>query len=205
MLDLAIDRLEVSVYTVPLPEPEADGTLSWDKVTMVVAEPQAGGARGLGFTYGAPACATYIRDKLADVVAGCDPMDVPGAWAAMVKAIRNDGRPGLVSSSIAAVDMGLWDLKARLLDVPLCRLLGPVRTEVPVYGSGGFCSLTDERLADQLSSWVHGDGIPRVKMKIGANWGSEPERDLERITLARKAIGDRAELFVDANGGYTRK
>jgi len=143
MADLSIDRLDVSVYSIPLPEPEADGTLTWDRVTVVLAEPVAGGVRGLGFTYGAAACAAYIRDKLADVVVGRDPMDVPGTWAAMVRAIRNDGRPGLVSSSIAAVDAGLWDLKAKLLEIPLCRLLGAVRTEVPVYGSGGFCSLTE--------------------------------------------------------------
>src|SRR5437868_10653468 len=57
----------------------------------------------------------------------------------------------------------------------------------------------------QLGTWVHEQGIPRVKIKIGANWGAEEDRDLERIALARKAIGDRAELFVDANGAYGRK
>jgi L-alanine-DL-glutamate epimerase-like enolase superfamily enzyme len=119
----------------------------------------------------------------------------------MVRAIRNHGRPGVVSMSIAAVDTALWDLKARLLGVPLARLLGLVREAVPVYGSGGFTSYGDERLAEQLSEWVHGRGIPRVKMKVG----SHPERDPDRVYLARKAIGDAAELFVDANGAYSVK
>ena len=72
-------------------------------------------------------------------------MDVAGTWEAMVRAIRNAGRPGVVSMAIAAVDIALWDLKARLLDLPLVSLLGSVRDAVPVYGSGGFTSLTDER------------------------------------------------------------
>src|SRR5207247_5705952 len=115
------------------------------------------------------------------------------------------GRPGLASMAIAALDSALWDLKAKLLEQPVARLIGTFREEVPVYGSGGFTSFSDERLAEQLDGWVHGQGILRVKIKIGEAWGSREERDLERVALAHKSIGDRAELFVDANGAYTRK
>jgi L-alanine-DL-glutamate epimerase-like enolase superfamily enzyme len=200
-----IERLDVSVYEVPTERPESDGTLSWDRTVVVVAEPTAGGVTGLGFTYGTGACATLILDVLADVVVGADAMEVPGAWVRMVRRIRNFGRPGIASMAIAAVDAGLWDLKARVMEIPLYRLLGPVRDRVPVYASGGFTSLADDEVADQLGGWVHHDGIPRVKMKIAAGWGEDPRRDLTRIELARKAIGPQAELFVDANGGYSRK
>src|SRR5881396_549081 len=111
---MVIDGLDVTVYTLPLEEPEADGTLAWRETTMVVAEPTADGVTGLGYTYGSSACATLIHDKLEEVVVGSDPMDVPGVWTEMVKAIRNDGRPGIVSMAIAAVDTALWDLKAKL-------------------------------------------------------------------------------------------
>jgi L-alanine-DL-glutamate epimerase-like enolase superfamily enzyme len=202
---VTVDRLDVSVYTIPTEEPEADGTLAWESTTVVVVEAGGDGASGLGFTYGAAACATLIEEKLRDQVIGRDPMDVPGAWGAMVRSIRNLGRPGVASMAIAAIDTALWDLKARLLEQPLCGLLGMVREEVPIYASGGFVSYTDDRMTDQLRGWVNDDGIPRVKIKIGESWGTKEERDLERVTLARKAIGDRAELLVDANGGYTRK
>jgi L-alanine-DL-glutamate epimerase-like enolase superfamily enzyme len=96
------------------------------------------------------------------------------------------------------VDVALWDLKARLLELPLCRLLGAVRDRVPVYGSGGFTSYDDARMQDQLAGWV-ARGIPRVKMKVGA----DPGRDALRVRRARQAIGADAELFVDANGAYT--
>ena len=202
---MTLGALDTSVYTVPTEVPEADGTLEWTSTTVVVVELTADGATGLGFTYGPAACATLIDEKLRDEVLGRDPMDVPGAWEAMVRSIRNVGRPGVASMAIAAVDTALWDLKARLLDQPLSRLLGSVRQEVPVYGSGGFVSFTDHQLTDQLRGWVHDDGIPRVKIKIGEAWGTREHRDLQRVSLARKVIGDRAELFVDANGGYTRK
>jgi L-alanine-DL-glutamate epimerase-like enolase superfamily enzyme len=123
----------------------------------------------------------------------------------MVGAIRNVGRPGVASMAIAAVDIALWDLKAKLLDQPLCRLLGMARDEVAVYGSGGFTSYTDDQLAAQLAGWAHGQGIGRVKLKVGTAWGSRPERDVARVQLARKVIGDEVALFVDANGGYRRK
>ncbi|MBW8824979.1 MAG: mandelate racemase [Acidobacteria bacterium] len=196
---MPIDELAVSAYTLPLDEPESDGTLTWTATSVVVAEPRAEGVQGLGFTYGPTACAHLISELLAGVVLGRDPMDVPGAWTAMVRAIRNTGRPGVASMAIAAVDTALWDLKARLLEQPLARLLGMARTKVPVYGSGGFISMTDDALAAQLGGWVHDQGIPRVKIKIGS------DRDSERVAHARRAIGPDAELFVDANGAYSRK
>jgi L-alanine-DL-glutamate epimerase-like enolase superfamily enzyme len=202
---MKVDGLDVSVYTVPTEEPESDGTFTWTSTTVVVVEPHAGGQTGLGFTYASAACATLIRELLAEVVVGADPMDVRGTWAEMVAAIRNLGRPGICSMAIAAVDTGLWDLKARLLGQPLAGLLGAVRDRVPVYGSGGFTSYTDDELVAQLTGWAQGDGIGRVKMKVGTAWGSRPRRDLERVARVRQALGDQVELYVDANGGYTRK
>jgi L-alanine-DL-glutamate epimerase-like enolase superfamily enzyme len=102
--------------------------------------------------------------------------------------------------AISAVDAALWDLKARLLNLPLVTLLGPVREAIPVYGSGGFTSYSSDQLQHQLVGWVR-DGITRVKMKIGRH----PVDDLARVKVAREAIGPKTELFVDANGAYHRK
>ncbi len=132
-------------------------------------------------------------------------MDISGTFGAMVKAVRNAGRPGAVGYAISAVDVALWDLKARLLDLPLHRLLGAVRDRVPVYGSGGFTAYDKRQLRDQLTHWALEQRIPRVKIKIGESWGHDPARDLERMHQARTIVGEDVELFVDANGGYARK
>ena len=205
MIDATIDSVDVSVYTVPTDAPEADGTLSWDSTTMVLVRARSGDTEGTGWTYGPPACASVITDTLAGLVHGRNVLDVGGAFDAMIKAVRNAGRPGAVGYAISAVDVALWDLKARVLDVPLHRLIGAVRDEVPVYGSGGFTSYDPRQQQEQHNRWVNVQQIPRVKIKIGESWGTDIRRDLDRMSQARQVIGVDVELFVDANGGYDRK
>ena len=195
-----VDEVEVTAYTVPTDEPESDGTLAWTSTTIVVVECRAGGEAGLGYTYGDVATARLVDSLLADVVVDLDALEVGAAWEAMVGRLRNAGRPGLGFMAVAAVDIALWDLKARLLGLPLTTLLDARHDAVPVYGSGGFTSYSPERLAAQLAGWVE-EGIPSVKMKIGRR----PEEDAARLRTAREAIGPDAALFVDANGAYTRK
>jgi L-alanine-DL-glutamate epimerase-like enolase superfamily enzyme len=199
-VEVAVEGLEVAAYTVPTDAPEADGTLSWTETTIVVVHARAGGERGLGYTYADVSTAKLVQSKLASIVEGCDAMSPQGAWMQMVRQIRNLGRPGITSMAIAAVDLALWDLKARLLGLPLCRLLGMAHDSVPVYGSGGFTAYSVSRLQEQLAGWAE-RGIPRVKMKIG----SVPQDDPARVRAAREAIGPGVELFVDANGAYFRK
>jgi L-alanine-DL-glutamate epimerase-like enolase superfamily enzyme len=194
-----IERIDVAAYTIPTATPESDGTLEWHATTLVLVEARAGGAVGMGYSYADTATATLIRDKLAALVRARDALAVTDCWNVMVREIRNLGRPGIASMAIAAVDNALWDLKCRLLDVPLVRLLGDAREAVPVYGSGGFTSYSIAELEAQLSGWVDA-GIRQVKMKVGR----APHADAARARVARKAIGD-AALFVDANGGYSRK
>jgi len=202
---LAAPRVEAPVtavralaYAVPTDGPESDGTFAWERTTVVLAEVDAAGETGLGWTYGSPAAAAVVEGELADAVAGTSALDTGAASLAMRRALRNAGYPGIGATAVSAVDVALWDLKAKLLGLSLAALLGPVRGEVPVYGSGGFCTYSGDRLARQLAGWVE-SGIPRVKMKVGR----EPERDHERVAVARRAIGDDAELYVDANGAFT--
>ena len=201
--DVRVEDLHVAVYTIPTDQPEGDGTMSWSRTTMVTVQARAGGQVGFGWTYAAAAAADVVCDQLRDDACGRDALDVPAAWAAMQKQLRNVGRPGIASCALCAVDVALWDLAARLLDLPLVRLLGRARDDVPVYGSGGFTTYDDDTLRQQLRGWVEGDGIRRMKIKIGESWGTREDRDLARVRVARETIGDDAELFVDANGGYT--
>ncbi len=203
--DVPVEAVSAAAFTVPTDSPEGDGTLTWDSTTMVMARASAAGVTGIGWTYGLAAAANVITDKLADVVRGCSALDVPAANDAMCRAVRNAGKPGLVAMAISAVDIALWDLKARVLGVPLVRLLGAARPDVPVYGSGGFTTYDDKQLEEQLRFWAEEQGIPRVKIKIGESWGRDERRDLARAEFARDIVGDDVEFYVDANGGYTRK
>ncbi len=195
-----IRGISAEAFRIPTDAPESDGTLEWHDTTVVVVHATGGDATGLGYTYSTAAAAVIVEQLLADVVRGLDAVDVEACYDAMVRAVRNLGRQGVAATAVSAVDAALWDLKARLFDVPLVSLLGAARPAVPVYGSGGFTSYAVDRLTEQLAGWASA-GLPAVKMKIGR----DPAADRERVRAARAAIGARVALFVDANGAYDRK
>jgi len=196
----SIDRIDVDTYTIPTDAPESDGTLEWDETTILVVHAASGGVTGLGYTYAAAAAGQIAASLLAGIVCGRDVMDVEACYVAMRQAVRNIGRDGVAATAISAVDIALWDLKARLLDVSLVALLGAARKSIAVYGSGGFTSYSLDRLQEQLAGWVNA-GIGAVKMKVGR----DADADRVRVRAARQAIGPAPQLFVDANGACTRK
>lgn len=195
-----VEGIRVRALRIPTDEPESDGTLEWSSTTMVIVEARGGGETGLGYTYADDATARLIADKLAPEVIGREIFAIPQTWQAMVRLCRNLGRPGVVSMAIAAVDIALWDLKAKVLQVSLVDLLGRVREAIRAYGSGGFTSYSTRRLCEQLAGWADA-GMTMVKMKVGR----DPAADGMRVREVRQAIGDDPRLLVDANGAYNRK
>jgi L-alanine-DL-glutamate epimerase-like enolase superfamily enzyme len=202
MNDAPLRTLQAASYLIPTDLPEADGTLAWDRTTLVVVHAEADGHLGTGWTYSTPAAGLVVTSVLAEVIEGLSVLDVPACTEAMYRAVRNFGSRGIAAAAISAVDIALWDLKARLLGTALTGLLGGA-APVPIYGSGGFTTYDSKQLSEQLVGWVDDLQIPRVKIKIGESWGHNQDRDLKRVALARAVIGEQAELYVDANGGYT--
>lgn len=198
--EATITGLRADAFSIPTDLPEADGTFAWDTTTLVVVEVDAGDRTGIGYTYTDASAVGLIRGALTNAVLHHDAWDIQALWAAMQKRVRNLGREGMAATAISAIDCALWDLKAKLLDLPLVRLLGAARESVPIYGSGGFTTYTDAQLSEQLGAWVVDDGCRWVKMKIG----TAPARDPERVRTARDAIGE-SGLFVDANGAFSGK
>lgn len=198
--EVRLEEISVEAFEIPTDAPESDGTFEWSSTTLVIVRAPGGGQCGLGYSYASRAAATVIRDTLAPAIRGCDCLDIPGAWRAMAASVRNAGSRGVCANAISAVDWALWDLKAKLLGLPLVSLLGRAADSVEIYGSGGFTSYDDARLARQLSGWVERDGCRAVKMKVGR----DKARDPARVRCARSAIGD-AALYVDANGAWSRK
>jgi L-alanine-DL-glutamate epimerase-like enolase superfamily enzyme len=145
-----LEKLKVSAYTIPTDLPEGDGTLDWNETTLVLVQASAGSKTGLGYTYADSSTARLIQDKLLPLLPGHDLSDIPALWDGMKRVTRNLGHSGIAAMAISAVDTALWDLKARILGLPLCNLLGIVRSAIPLYGSGGFTSYTLEQLREQL-------------------------------------------------------
>ena len=194
--DARIDGVEVSAYEVPTAtEKESDGTLEWDSTTLVVVEIQCGEHTGLGYTYCDKAAASVIESKLSSIIEEADPLMPERAWAQMQVQARQLGHEGIAAMAISAVDVGLWDLKAKLLGVCLADALPRFRESVPIYGSGGFCNYSQDELREQVRGWVD-DGFRSVKIKVGRDAVADPRR----VELVRSVAGDEVEVMVDANG-----
>ena len=194
--DARIDGVEVSAYEVPTAtDKESDGTLEWDSTTLVVVEIQCGEHTGLGYTYCDKAAASVIESKFSSVIKQADPLMPENAWAQMQVQARQLGHEGIAAMALSAVDVALWDLKAKLLGVCLADALPRFRESVPIYGSGGFCNYTQEELREQVRGWVD-DGFRSVKIKVGRDAVADPRR----VELVRSVAGDEVEVMVDANG-----
>jgi L-alanine-DL-glutamate epimerase-like enolase superfamily enzyme len=199
-VDAPIESVEARAYRIPTDSPESDGTLEWDATTMVYVEVRAGDETGVGYTYADASAANVVSGLLAPALHEKDGLATARRYAEMIGAVRNNGRGGICAMAISAVDLALWDLKAKMRGVPLFALLGAARESVAAYGSGGFTSYSERELQRHMTAWT-ALGLERVKMKIGR----EPERDPQRVAGVRKAIGHDVELFVDANGAYDVK
>jgi L-alanine-DL-glutamate epimerase-like enolase superfamily enzyme len=195
-----IDEADISIYTIPTDAPEADGTFQWNSTMLVLAELKGAGAFGLGYTYGSQAVAVIARHLAEKCVIGQTVCSLPHIHQSMRAQVRNNGNQGVTAMAISALDIALWDLKAKHLNCPVSELIGIFENSVAAYGSGGFTSYSNAQLTRQLAGWAEG-GFSSVKMKIGSNPASDPER----VSAARKAIGPDVALFVDANGAYDAK
>lgn len=203
--DAVIDAISLTAYEVPTTTDgrelaETDGTARWSSTSVLVVELEAGGETGLGYAYTPGSAGAIAQDLLAPLVLGEDPLRTGRHFWAMAEAVRNAGWAGVCAGAISAMDVALNDLAARLLGIPLVTFVGGARDRVMAYGSGGFTSYTDAQLERQLAGWAD-QGIRAVKMKVG----TDPAADPARVAGARRAIGDGIELFVDANGAYSRK
>jgi L-alanine-DL-glutamate epimerase-like enolase superfamily enzyme len=193
-----VQQIKTSAYKIPTDSPEGDGTLNWSSTTLVLVEAEGGGKTGIGYTYAHEATAHFIRQTLAPIVKESPVFDIENITGTLIREIRNSGTCGIAMMAVSAVDNALWDLKAKLLNLPLCKLIGQQRREIAIYGSGGFTTYSKERLQQQFGDWEK-EGIRFMKMKVGA----EPAKDILRMQHAREAMGDDAQMMIDANGAYT--
>ncbi len=163
------------------------------------------GIDGLGVGISSPSVRAVVEGSLQPILLGEDPFCIERLWERMFWRVRGYGRKGVAFCAISAVDIALWDLKARALGVPLYRLLGPYHERVPIYGSGGWTNLDEHELVAEQLDYVTRLGVRAVKMKVAKDFGRAEREDIQRVAAVRKAIGHEIELLIDANNGYYAK
>jgi len=155
------------------------------------------GASGMSIT-GAGKINRAFIEELAPYVVGEDPLNNERIWEKMYWATLQNGRRGAAVIAQSALDIAVWDLKGKILNQPVHRLLGGHRDTVPSYGSGVNLNYTDEELVEEMSGYAK-SGFGMVKMKIGRK---DPAEDLRRVKLVREAIGP-VHLALDVNNGWS--
>jgi L-alanine-DL-glutamate epimerase-like enolase superfamily enzyme len=193
-------QVRVRAFEVPTKTKERDGTLEWQSTKLVTVELTEENVTGLGYTYADAATAQAIVEHGASEIKDSTASDHHLLLANIKKKFRNLGNAGITSMALSAIDVALWDLRAKKMNVPVQELLGRKRDCVPFYGSGLFINLSDEETKEEID-YFSSFGMKSFKMKIG----STPEEDLRRAEFVRKHIGKEAGLFVDANGAYDVK
>lgn len=206
-----IAAIKLSLAWVPLATPISDAKVftgrqkPLTRVAMLFAEIETkDGHTGLGFSYskraGGPGMYAHARE-VADALIGENPADIGRLWNKLVWAGASVGRSGLSTQAIAAIDIALWDMKAKRAGLPLGRLLGAWRDGVPSYNtSGGFLSSPLPEVLDNVEKSI-ASGIGGIKIKVGH---PDPRVDLSRLEAVAKQIDGRVALMVDANQQWDR-
>lgn len=197
-----IARVDVHLVSAPVPSGFADATRKVESVGFTVVRVTTDrGLEGIGLTYhevGGEATRSLILRNIAPKIVGRDPLETEAIWEELFHYLRGVGRKGLTFCALSAVDIALWDLKGKIVGLPLYRLLGGNRTRVPVYASGGWTSYDDDELVAEMLDMV-GQGYTHVKFKVGVDGARNPRRDALRVRKVRDAVGPEVRLLIDAN------
>jgi L-alanine-DL-glutamate epimerase-like enolase superfamily enzyme len=209
-----LDRIEsvtLSSVTLPLPNPISDAKVftgrqrPMTEVAFLFAEVTTeDGHEGVGFSYskraGGPAQFAHASEVAPDLI-GEDPSDIGRLWTKLVWAGASVGRSGASTQAIAAIDVALWDLKAKRAGLPLAKLLGAHRNSVRCYNtSGGFLHESVEQVKDNATRTLE-NGVGGIKIKVGLPDSAE---DLRRVRAVREHLGDGVPFMVDANQQWDR-
>lgn len=200
-----IAAAQVHLVAAPVEAGFADATRKIETLGFVIVRIITDdGQEGIGITYnevGGEATAELIRRTMVPRLIGRDPLETEVIWQEFFHYLRGVGRKGLTYCALSAVDIALWDLKGKLLGVPVYKLLGGNSTRVPVYASGGWTSYSDDELVAEVTGMV-AMGYTAVKFKVGVSGGTNLRRDAERVRKVREAVGPDIRLMIDANNCF---
>ena len=197
-----IAQVEVFLVTYPIKGGLADATRKVENIGYTIIQMTTEqGHIGIGLTYnevGGEATKVLIEESIAPRLIGQSPFETEVIYQDLVQYLRGVGRKGLTFCAISAVDIALWDLKGKILGIPLYRLLGGNKTKIPVYASGGWTSYDDDQLVEEMKSFVSA-GYETIKFKVGVDGGQNLSWDVKRVAKVREAVGPEIGLILDAN------
>ena len=185
-------------------KPIADATHTISKIAFYVVEMELeSGVRGQGYLLSFHYSPNAIEGALRDA---CEFMNAGNYDVSEMVKVKQDwdmeaeyfGNTGINTCAIAAVNIAMWDAWGHVVDQPIWKMLGSGAQKIPVYGSGGWISYSDEELLEEVLDYKS-RGFTAVKIKVGSSKGVE--HDLHRLKTCRDALGDNVAIMMDANQG----
>lgn len=199
---MKVRKVDARTVIVPLERPVRIARRLLDRrhytLTRVTAED---GRVGIGWTLGGAPVTAFVRSAIAPRVAGADVFETEKIWDELYYETILLGRRGAAVRALSTVDIALWDLKGRLLGVPLAQLLGVYRDPVPAYASGGYYGDDSDpvrAIEEEAAAWTEA-GYAAMKIKVG---GLPIEEDVKRAAAVRRVVGDAPKLMLDANNAW---
>jgi L-alanine-DL-glutamate epimerase-like enolase superfamily enzyme len=212
--EASVDRItgiDLSLVILPLAAPISDAKVLTGRqepltgIAFLFAEIQTeAGLSGIGYSYSKRAGGQGLfahAKEIAPKLLGEDPSDIQRLWTKLIWAGASVGRSGLATQAIAAMDIALWDLKAKRAHLPLAKLLGAHRDTVQCYNtSGGYLSMSTDEIRANAQASIE-QGIGGIKLKVGQ---PDISLDIRRVRAMRDLLGDDFPLMVDANQQWNR-
>lgn len=198
---MKITKMEVHAYSKPYDVPISNGKYTYHNTEIIICLVHTDdGITGVGWTHGDEITYTAAK-KIEPYIVGEDPLNVERIWE-KIYLPKIFGRKGLATRAISAVDIALWDIRGKYANMPLYKMLGGFRNEVPVYVAGGYYETgkSNAKLQEEMEANL-AKGVKAIKMKIGR---LSIKDDIKRIEDVQKSVGPDVEVLVDANNAYTR-
>jgi L-alanine-DL-glutamate epimerase-like enolase superfamily enzyme len=200
-----IKNIETGHYRIPLAVTLSDSThgqiTAFELLTVRIRDTD--GAEGVGYTYtvgrNGGAVADILRREIPELIDGCEAADTEAVWHRIWWGLHYGGRGGPAVLALSAVDIALWDLKARRAALPIWRLLGGYDARVPCYAGGIDLDLPVEALLQQTDDNLS-RGFRAIKMKVGR---PDLASDVARVQAMRQHLGEGFPLMADANMKWT--
>ena len=198
-----ITKLEIIPLIYRLPEGRAYGMargLTSIRQASLVKLTTDDGVEGIGEAWGPPSITKAYLELIASHFVGREVYGFEHVTSAILSTHYHFGIQNQMTSCLSGIDIACLDAIGKMLGLPVVKLLGgPARDRLPIYASGGYFTETPEKDFPEQLERLRLTGVKRAKIKIGA----DPQSDRERVSIARKVLGDDIGIIVDANGNYT--
>lgn len=206
MMKSKVSDIQVFLVETQIKGNFADSTRNVETIGYVIVEITTDdGLKGIGTTYhevGGEAIREFVLKGIGPKILGRSPIETESIYEEVFHYMRGVGRKGLAFCTYSAIDIALWDIKAQMLNLPLYKLLGGSRRELPIYASGGWTSYSKDELVGEALEMVR-RGYKQIKLKVGVEGGKNIREDVRRICAVRDAIGPDIGIMVDANNAFT--